>query len=386
MDFGALDTAFPFTLALPQVRTEQLLEQRAREAGARIARGQRVVGLVQDADGVTLTVDGPGGGRSVRAGYVVGCDGTRSTVRTAAGIDFPGTDSVKWGWLGDVRLDEPPQNRVLSVDGPNGNMIVVPLPNGLYRLVGNDPSGDGVRNPDELTLDEMRSVVTRIAGTDFGMRDPVWFSRFGNAARLAATYRQGRVLLAGDAAHMHYAAGGVGLNVGVQDATNLGWKLAAVAIGEAPDSLLDTYHQERHPVGVDLLLHTRAQNELMTAYSMEGQALRTVLGELIATVPDFSRALAERLSGLDVHYPAAGHPLLGRRVPDLEFHDGTRLFPLLRAGRSVLLDLTGKAAEPDTKAVWHSAIPARHYQGWSDVERILVRPDGHAASIDADAL
>ena len=384
MDFGALDTTFPFTLALPQVRTEELLEQRALAAGVRIERGHAVRGLDQDEDGVTLTVEGPAGRRSVRAEYVVGCDGTRSTVRTAAGIDFPGTDAVKWGWLGDVELDDPPQNRVLSVDGPHGNMIVIPLPGGLYRLVGNDPSGDGVHDPDELTLDEMRSAVRRIAGTDFGMRDPRWLSRFGNAARLASTYRQGRVLLAGDAAHMHYAAGGVGLNVGVQDATNLGWKLAAVAGGHAPETLLDTYHHERHPVGVDLLKHTRAQNELMTAYSPEGQALRTVLADLIATVPDFSVALAERLSGLDVHYPADGHPLIGRRVPDLEFQDGTRLFPLLRAGRFVLLDLTGTATRPDTTAVWHSAAPARTYPGWSDAERILVRPDGYAAGIDAD--
>ncbi|BBC97248.1 MULTISPECIES: FAD-dependent monooxygenase [Streptomyces] len=220
------------------------------------------------------------------------------------------------------------------------------------------------------------------------MRDPRRLSRFGNATRQAETYRRGRVLLAGDAAHMHFPAGGPGLNVGVQDATNLGWKLAAVLRGTATDGLLDSYHGERHPVGAELLLNTRAQTALMTTYAPEGQALRGLLGEFIATVPEFSQALAERMSGLSVVYPpaegASAHPLTGRRAPDLRFADGRRLFELLRGGGRVLLDLTGGAAAglpgrtPDT--VVHTAPLAPHDRdAWRRVTAAPVRPDGHVA-------
>lgn len=317
MDFSALDTPYPFTLALPQARTEELLEQRAVDMGATVRRGCQVVGLTPG--GVELA-----DGEVVAGRYVVGCDGTRSVVREAAGIEFPGTDATTWGWLGDVVLDDPPARGFASVTGPDGGLMVVPLPGGVHRIVGGDPATNRPEWPGELTLDELRTTVKAIAGTDFGMRDPRWLSRFGNATRQAAAYRSGTVLLAGDAAHMHFPAGGVGMNVGIQDAHNLGWKLAAVVTGRADDSLLDTYHSERHPVGADLLRHTRAQTALMTAYSAEGQALRAVVSGLIATAPDMSQQLAERLSGLDVDYGK------GRRVPD----DGT-LFTLLRSGRAV---------------------------------------------------
>ncbi|MEU3642340.1 FAD-dependent monooxygenase [Lentzea sp. NPDC034063] len=316
MDFSVLDTPYPFTLALPQVRTEELLEQRAVGMGATVRRGCQVVGLTPN--GVELA-DGEVAGR-----YVVGCDGTRSTVREVAGIDFPGTAATTWGWLGDVVLDDPPARGFASFTGPDGGLMVVPLPGGVHRIVGGDPATNRPEWPGELTLDELRATVKAIAGTDFGLRDPKWLSRFGNATRQASAYRSGSVLLAGDAAHMHFPTGGVGMNVGIQDAHNLGWKLAAVVTGRADDSLLDTYHSERHPVGADLLRHTRAQTALMTAYSAEGQALRAVVSGLIATAPDMSKELAERLSGLDVDY---GN---GRRVPD----DGT-LFTRLRSGRPV---------------------------------------------------
>ncbi|GAA2699580.1 FAD-dependent monooxygenase [Actinoplanes palleronii] len=322
MDFAVLDTPHPYTLALPQARTEELLEIRARDLGATVRRGCRVTGLT--GDGVELAT-----GEVVAARYVAGCDGVRSTVRAAAGIDFPGTEAGTWGWLGDVVLDAPPERSAASIAGPHGAVMAVPLGGGVTRLVGSDPSCDGPGWPGELTLDELRATVRRIAGTDFGMRDPVWLSRFGNATRQAAEYRRGRVLLAGDAAHQHFPAGGVGMNVGIQDAHNLGWKLAAVVTGRAGEDLLDTYHQERHPVGAILLEHTRAQTALMTGWTPEGQALRAVLSRLIATVPEMSRQLAERLSGLDVTYPS------GRRVPDLSFPDGTTLFQRLRTGEHV---------------------------------------------------
>jgi 2-polyprenyl-6-methoxyphenol hydroxylase-like FAD-dependent oxidoreductase len=335
MDFSVLDTPFPYTLILVQARTEELLEERAMALGATVRRGVRVTGLAPGG-GVLLET-----GETVDGRYVVGCDGTRSTVRDAAGIDFPGTDATTWGWLADVVLDAPPTGGVLTLTGPRGGLMVVPMPGGLHRLVGADADLAGTGEP---TLPEVRATVTRIAGTDFGLRDPDWLSRFGNATRQAARYRAGNVLVAGDAAHMHFPAGGVGMNVGIADAHNLGWKLAAVAGGRAPDALLDTYHDERHPVGADLLAHTRAQTALMTAYSPDGQALRGVLSELIATAPDFSRRLAERLSGLAVSYGT------GPRVPDQPLPDGGTLFTRLRAGA-------------------HVATPSG-----------LVRPDGHLAA------
>jgi 2-polyprenyl-6-methoxyphenol hydroxylase-like FAD-dependent oxidoreductase len=333
MDFSVLDTPYPFTLALLQARTEELLEARAEALGATIRRGREVVGLT--GAGVELADGGV-----IAARYVVGCDGVRSVVRTAAGIDFPGSDATTWGWLGDVVLDDPPQRGFANIAGADGGLMIVPLPGGIHRLVGGDPGSD---RPGDLTLDELRATVRRIAGTDFGMRDPVWLSRFGNATRQAASYRKGTVLVAGDAAHMHFPTGGVGMNVGIQDAHNLGWKLAAVVTGRANETLLDTYHEERHPVGAELLEHTRAQTALITAYTPEGQALRAVLSGLIATVPDLSRELAERLSGLSVTYAT------GKRVPNLELPDGGTLFEKLRTGEHV------------------------------KTEAGLVRPDGHLA-------
>lgn len=375
MDFGVLDTPFPFTLALPQARTEALLEEHARAAGARILRGHRVTGLTQDASAVTVEIAGR---PPVRATHVVGCDGTRSVVRGAAGIAFPGTEATTWGWLGDVVLDAPPPGPV-SISGPAGGLMVVPLPGGVHRIVGGDPDGAGPDRPGALTLDELRAKVVAISGGDYGLRDPRWLSRFGNATRQAERYRSGRVLLAGDAAHMHFPTGGVGLNAGVQDAANLGWKLAAVVRGEAPDALLDTYHDERHPVGVELLASTRAQTALMTGHSPEGQALRALLSGLIADLPELSRTLAERLSALSVAYPAAegGHRLAGTRAPDLRLgHTG--LFTLLRTGRHVLLDLAGGTAPAEGVTHHRGPLSAPHAD-WAGVAAALIRPDGHVA-------
>ncbi|MFG2006311.1 FAD-dependent monooxygenase [Spirillospora sp. NPDC048911] len=360
MDFSVLDTPFPFTLAIPQARTEELLEEHALAAGATVRRGHRVTGLTQDADAVTVTVEGPAEPYTLKAAYVVGCDGTASIVRQAAAIAFPGTDATVWGWLGDVVLDRPPAG-ITNLSGPHGGLMMVPLPGGVHRIVGSDPAGVRPVHPGELTLDELRAKVAAIAGTDYGMRDPHWLSRFGNATRQAEHYRAGRVFLAGDAAHMHFPTGGVGLNVGVQDTTNLGWKLAAVIDGTAKDDLLDTYHAERHPVGAELLVGTRAQTALMTTFTPEGQDLRTLLSRLIATVPELSRELAERLSGLAVAYepPPGAHPLTGKRAPNLRLADGD-LFTLLRPGRHVLLDLT-----------------TTPYEGWPAAA--LIRPDGHVA-------
>ncbi|MFD6423274.1 FAD-dependent monooxygenase [Streptomyces sp. NPDC060198] len=389
LDFRGLDTPYPFTLLLPQARTEALLEAHARTRGTDVRRGHRVTGLEQGPKSVRLSVDAAEGPYAIEARYVVGCDGTRSTVRKAAGITFPGTDSTVWGWLADVVLDAPPAGPVTEF-GAAGGVMAVPLPDGLTRFVGIDAAGDRPDGP-EPTLEEVRASAVRVLGTDFGMRDPRWLSRFGNATRQAAMYRSGRILLAGDAAHMHFPAGGVGLNVGFQDATNLGWKLAATLLGTAPEGLLDSYHSERHPVGARLLASTRAQTALMTARTVEGQALRAHLSELIDRVPEFSRALAEQLGALDVAYlpadPDTAHPLTGTRAPDLAFAEGGSLFALLREGRYVLLELGGGPDAAPTRAeatlphgtLRHTARPVEPTGRWSGLHSVLLRPDGHVA-------
>ncbi|MFI8219709.1 FAD-dependent monooxygenase [Streptomyces sp. NPDC085932] len=383
LDFRRLPSPFPHTLALPQERTEALLEQQARDLGADILRGRTVTGFTEGAGHVAVHLTGPHGPRTLRAAYLVGCDGTRSTVRTAAGIDFPGTPSTVFGWLADVRLDRPPAPGY-SRFAPEGALMAVPLPGGFHRLVGIAPRDLTSTWPGEPTWEELRENVITLAGTDFGMRDPLWLSRYGNATRLATRYRQGRVLLAGDAAHQHFPAGGVGMNVGIQDAANLGWKLAATLNGRAPETLLDTYHAERHPVGADLTETSRAQVALMTAFTPEGLSLRGLLARLITTSPDLNDRLAAQVSSLAVHYPPDdphAHPLVGTRAPDLAL-GGTSLFALLRVDRHLLLDFTpggrlGALARPGLYA--RTCTPDRSPKDWAGVRAALVRPDGHLA-------
>ncbi|MFB7176274.1 FAD-dependent monooxygenase [Streptomyces sp. NPDC056257] len=386
LDFRDLDTPYPYTLFLPQARTEELLQEFALALGATVLRGQRVTGFTEGPESVTVRLEGPQGAYETRAAYLVGCDGTRSTVRTAAGIDFPGTPSTVLGWLGDVTLDSPPRTG-FGAFTRHGGVLVAPLPGGRHRIVGVSPDSLTTEWPGDLTGEELRQKVTAVAGEDFGMREASWLSRFGNATRLAAEYRRGRVLLAGDAAHQHYPAGGVGMNVGIQDAHNLGWKLAATLSGRAPDGLLDTYHTERHPVGVQLMEHSRAQTALMTTFTPEGLALRSLLDGLIATRPDFGRALSERLTGLSVAYPAAdpgAHPLTGTRAPDLAFRGTDRsLLSLLRPDAHLLLDLTAGgtlgARLPQPGPAVHTAAPTSVPAAWNGVRAALVRPDGHVA-------
>ncbi|MFB9908766.1 FAD-dependent monooxygenase [Allokutzneria oryzae] len=343
LDFRSLDSPFPFTLFLPQTRTEELLEAHALALGVRIERGVEVTGIAQDEDGVLVGI----GGSTLRAEYVIGCDGARSLVRQQIGVAFPGTDATVYGMLGDVVLDEPPAPPGKTRFGIDGGLMVVQLPNGTHRFVGTVPGFSG-----RLTLERLRALSNTVFGTDFGMRDPVWLSTFSNATRQAESYRVGRVFLAGDAAHVHFPAGGVGLNVGLQDAMNLGWKLAAVLNGEAEESLLDTYHAERHPVGEQLLRHTAAQTALMTAFTPEGQALRGLLSELIATQPGLSLELARKLSAVDVSYGE----IVGSRSP---------VFARLPRGKAVELDLTD------------ADLPT----GWEGVTAAVIRPDGHVASV-----
>ncbi len=382
LDFRRLDTPYPYTLAYPQVRTEELLERRAADLGVRVLRGHAVTGLSQDGSSVTLEVEGPDGMAKWNAAYVAACDGGGSAVREAAGIAFPGRDATSYGYIGEVVLDDPPEGPGASWHNDDGVLMAVPLSGGRFRLMGVD--ADTRDSDKEFGLADLRAAAIRAAGTDFGMRDATWISRFGNAARHAEAYRRGRVLVAGDAAHMHVPAGGVGLNVGLQDAMNLGWKLAAEVRGRAAEGLLDTYHQERHPVGGALVEYMMAQNALVTAHTPEGQALRALMSSLIASQPTLSLVLAEKVAALDVAYPSPdpeAHPLAGTRAPDLR---EARLFGLLHEGRPVLLNLTGAPMRKATAraasmgiATHPSALAEAGGPAWSGVGAAIIRPDGH---------
>ncbi|MGW6979285.1 monooxygenase [Streptomyces sp. NPDC054932] len=402
LDFAALDSRHGYTLFLAQARTEALLEERAAELGVRISRGYETTGLCQDATGVELEVRGPGGAvDTVRARYAVGCDGGRSVVRRAAGIGFPGTDETLTGMLGDfAEVDADPA--VLAAARARG-VLIVPLEGGLTRIVCIDPERMRVPAGEAVALEEFRSALTRLCGSDFGVAQPRWLSRFGNATRLAAAYRSGRVLLAGDAAHVHFPAAGQGLNTGLQDAMNLGWKLAATVNGWAPPGLLDTYDAERRPVGRAVTKNTEVQAllaelALVPQYERPAAALRGLLDELLA-LKDVNRLLAGRISALSTSYPPPSadsdrdtdpDPLVGRRMPDMGLSaagtEATRVHELLARGRFVLLDLTADANPPQSLAPgWRSRVTGHavtQHDGHADlhgVTEVLVRPDGHIA-------
>lgn len=383
LDISDLPTRHNFVLALWQKDFEPILAAWVDELGVPTLRGCEVVGFVQDVAGVDVDVSD---GRSLRAGYLVGCDGGRSVVRKAAGIDFAGLDpSTSW-MIAEVEMDGQPESgfRHDSV----GTHAIGPIWDGqMVRVVLTERRHDHTGDP---TLGELRDALVAVYGTDYGLRRANWISRFTDMARQATSYRHGRVLLAGDAAHVHPPQGGQGLNIGVQDAVNLGWKLAQVVDGTSPDSLLDTYHAERHPVGARVLHNTMAQVAL-SAPGERHQALRDTMAELLGMDEPRTR-IAAMLSGLDVRYDLGdGHPLVGRRMPDLELHTAagaTRVFSLLHDAWPVLLDL-GEPGEFDISP-WADrvrSVTASHAGVWdlpvigevAAPAAVLIRPDGHVA-------
>ncbi len=373
-----LDTAHPYVLGIPQTVTERLLTEHALELGVEIRRGCELVGLSQDEHGVTVELDAAGGaGRTeLRARYLVGCDGGRSTVRKLLGVGFPGEPSKVETLLGEVELLAPPEelNAVIAeVRKTQKRFGAMPLGDGVYRLIA---PADGVAEDRTVppTLDELKKQVRELAGTDFGAHSPRWLSRFGDATRLAERYRADRVLLAGDAAHIHPPVGGQGLNLGLQDAFNLGWKLAAAVGAWAPEGLLDSYQTERRPVAADVLDNTRAQM-LLLSLEPGPQAVRRLLTELM-DFEDVNRHLIEKISALGVHYDFGdGHELLGKRMRDVGLKRG-RLYELLRSGRGLLLDQTGRlSVEGWADRVDHVVDVSEEL----DVPAVLLRPDGHVA-------
>ncbi|MEU6984280.1 rifampin monooxygenase [Streptomyces sp. NPDC046324] len=373
-----LDTAHSYVLAVPQQITERLLGERATELGAEILRGSELVGLSQDDDGVTVEL---ADGTRLRSRYLVGCDGGRSTVRKLLGIDFPGDPSTVETLLGEMELTASPEELAAVMAEVRKTQLrfgAMRQADGTYRVVvpAEGVAEDRTTAP---TLEEFKQQLRAYGGTDFGAHSPRWLSRFGNATRLAERYRSGRVLLAGDAAHIHPPTGGQGLNLGIQDAFNLGWKLAAEVAGWAPEGLLDSYQTERHPVAADVLDNTRAQMELMST-APGAQAVRRLMSELIG-FEEVNRYLIEKITGIGIRYDfGEGHDLLGRRLRDVKLKRGS-LYELTHEGRGLLLDRTGRlSVDGWADRVDHVVDVSEEL----DAPAVLLRPDGHVAWVGED--
>ena len=370
-------------LALAQSDFERILAAWVDELDVPILRRREVTGLSQDDAGVDVQLSD---GTSLRAPYLVGCDGGRSVVRKAAGIEFPGWDPTVSSLVAEVEVDEEPPWGIRY--DANGTQAIGKLDDGKRAgLVVTEPYDGQTGEP---TLADLRRALVAVWGTDFGARSPTRLSRFTDMTRQAASYRDRRVLLAGDAAHVHYPVGGQGLNVGVQDAVNLGWKLAQVVKGVSPDIILDTYHAERHPVAAGVLENTMAQTAL-TRGDERVRALRAILS-MVLGMDEPRRRVAGMISGLDIHYDlGVGHPLLGRRMPDLDLagpEGPVPVFALLHEARPVLLNLGApRSIERPSWAGRVKVVDARYEGPWElpvigQVTRpgaVLIRPDGHVA-------
>ncbi|MFF2812103.1 FAD-dependent oxidoreductase [Streptomyces sp. NPDC058000] len=393
-----LRTRFPFVLITPQYEVERLLARRARQAGVTFRYGSEVLGLTQDADGVTVHLraaegaaeDAVGGAAegigSLRAAYVVGADGARSFVREAVGLPFPGRAVVRSVVLADIRLAQAPDSPFTLRATRDAFALIASFGDGWYRAIGWNRH---VQAPDDAPadLDEVREVTRLAFGTDYGMHDARWISRFRSDERQAPAYRVGRVLLAGDAAHVHSPAGGQGMNIGLQDAANLSWKLAAVVRGHSPDSLLDSYQDERHPVGEAVLRSSGAMVRLALVHSAAGRALRGLSVRLLMSLRPLSRRAIGGVSGIDIAYPAGpgAHRLAGRRAPDLHLAGGGRLYDALRQGKFVLITPEGELPEDAPLAPAPDRVVTA---SWASGRRtaLLVRPDGYIAwATDATA-
>ena len=383
LDMSDFPTRHPYSLGIWQNKIERIMAAWIAELPVHIYYGNEVTGFTQDGAGVEVGVSA---GESLRAQYLVGCDGGRSLIRRAARIEFPGWDATRSNLIAEVQTtEEPPPGVRHDATGVHG---LHRMEDGrTVRVVVTERQLEAGGDP---TLRDLSEALIAVFGTDFGVHSPTWISRFTDMTRQAAAYRVGRVLLAGDAAHVHYPAGGQGLSLGVQDAMNLGWKLAQVVRGTSPERLLDNYHDERHPVAARAIRHTMAQTTLQRRDDRMA-ALVDIVSEL-STMDEPRRRLAGIVSGLDIrHDLGEGHPLLGRRMPDLDVvtvEGPRRVFELLHAADPVLLDL-GALAGFDI-APWAERVQLIHaeYAGeWelpvigvvSAPDAVLVRPDGYVA-------
>jgi 2-polyprenyl-6-methoxyphenol hydroxylase-like FAD-dependent oxidoreductase len=406
LDLSGIDSSHPYSLGILQARTEAILEARARELGVEVRRGHTVDDLAQDDEGVTVHVRGPDGPHPLRAAYLVGCDGAHSAVRERAGIGFPGSGPTLLTRMGDVslpgELTEAAGLRLPQIGAipfglhrtDPGMFSASPLGRGVYRLSSTEWGAPADARAERPTLDELRASLRRVLGVDLPLGEAQWVTRFNDATRQADRYRAGRVFVAGDAAHIHFPSGGQGLNMGLQDAVNLGWKLAAQVHGWAPPGLLDTYDGERRPLGARVLTFTRSQVALL-APGAHTTALRELFGQLLH-VPEVKRHVVERTAQIDTRYAVAPpgtepHPLAGAWAPDLELttaSGSTRVAHLMHRARGILLDLGDRPHLPAIGSAWADrvdTVSARVAGRSAPAAALLIRPDGYVAwAVDAD--
>lgn len=395
LEISDFPTRHPYGLALWQSRIEEILADWVDELGVQIYRGREVSGVAQDRTGVNVELSD---GQFLRAAYLVGCDGGRSIVRKTANIDFPGWDATTSYLLAEVEMaaaataGQAPQWGIRH-DAIGVHALSMQREGGPVRVMVTEqrvgPTG-------EATLRDLSEALVAVYETDYGIHSPTWIFRFSDTARQAANYRDRRVLLAGDAAHIHHPVGGQGLNTGVQDAVNLGWKLAQVVKQTSPDGLLDTYHAERHPVAARVLRNARAQMALLSPDDRL-KTLHAIMSELLS-MEEPRKRYAAMMSGLDIHYDlGAGHPLLGRRMPDLDLRTANgplQVYDLLHTARPVLINL----GEPDSFDItpWSDRVQlvdAKYAGSWelpalgtvAAVGAVLIRPDGHVAWVGDSA-
>ncbi len=383
LDMSDFPTRHPYSLGIWQTQIERIMAAWIAELSVRIYYGCEATGFAQDDAGVEVELSD---GESLRAQYLVGCDGGRSVIRRAAGIEFPGWDPTRSNLIAEVEVTEEPPRGIRH--DATGIHALQRLEDGkTFRVIVTEQQ---LGPSSEPTLRDLSEALSAVYGTDFGIHSPTWISRFTDMTRQAASYRDRRVLLAGDSAHVHYPAGGQGLSLGVQDAVNLGWKLAQVVNRTSPESLLDTYQDERHPVAARALQHTMAQGVLQRP---DGRikALVDMVSEL-AVMDEPRKRLAGIISGLDIHYDLGeGHPLLGRRMPDLDLvaADGPlRVFTLLHKAKPVLLNLGERGRVEITPwADRVQLIDAEYVGPWelpvlgevTAPTAVLIRPDGYVA-------
>jgi 3-(3-hydroxy-phenyl)propionate hydroxylase len=394
LDISDFPTRHPYGLGLWQNHIERILAGWVDELAVPVHRGREVTGFAQDHTGVDVQL---ADGGSLRAEYLVGCDGGRSIVRKAAGIEFPGWDPTTSALIAEVEMTEQPEfgtrRDSLGIHALGREEYEIRDGEIIFSDTGPVRVMVTERRPGSTTEPTLRDVsdgLIAVYGTDYGAHSPTWISRFTDMTRQAAAYREGRVLLAGDAAHIHSPVGGQGLQTGVQDAVNLGWKLAQVVNGTSPESLLDTYHSERHPVAARVLRNTMAQNVLLRPADARIDALRETISELLS-MDEPRRRFAAMMSGLDIHYALGeGHPLLGRRMPDLDVSTAEgplRVYTLLRNARPVLLNFGEPGGDVTRWADRVQMIDAEYDGPWelpaigevTAPTAVLIRPDGYAA-------
>lgn len=371
LHMNQLSSRYPMVLMAPQSLTEHVLTERATALGVEIRYGAEVIGIEQDEIGVTVrladqTVE--------RASYLVGCDGAHSAVRTLLGIGFAGKQYQTHILLADVQLAAPPSDGLSAATGPEGVVLLVPFGDGWFRAIAWDRTREHIPLSEPVPMSEIKDSFLRIGKTDFGMTEMRWSSRFLSERRQADRYRVGRCFIAGDAAHVHSPLGAQGMNTGIQDAMNLGWKLAAAVNGSAPTWLLDSYQGERHAVGAKVLKLTDGFNQLVLGRSLPRRILRRVVITTLLSSPLGRRMMLGRLSGIGIRYPrrSGDDRLVGQRMPDMEC-SGSRLYELLRDGRFLLLSKSATGLDRTDVTVAQSAQP-------NDLpETVLVRPDGYIA-------